>query len=109
MELFFVAMLSGVSTMHAQGKATTFPVRDFGAKGDGKTLDTQAVQKALDACGKAGAGTVRFTKGTYLCGALFMKGNTTLHLGEGAILKGSENLKDYPMIDSRWEGTEQKC
>jgi len=86
----------------------SFRVRDFGAKGDGKTLDTAAIQKALDACGADG-GTVRFSKGTYLSGALFMKSETTLHLNKGAVLKGSGNLKHYPMIDSRWNGTEQKC
>ena len=95
--------------MHAQGDSTTFSVRDFGSKGDGKRVDTRAIQKALDACGKAGAGSVQFTKGIDISGALFMQSNTTLLLGEGALIKGSEKLKDYPMIDSRWEGAEERC
>jgi len=109
MVLFLVTILSGVVTTGAQEAAARFSVQDFGAKGDGNTLRTQAIQKALDACVEAGGGIVRFPKGVYLSGALFMKSNTTLHLEEGAILKGSGDLKDYPMIDSRWEGTEENC
>jgi polygalacturonase len=63
-----------------------FDVRDFGAKGDGKTLDTEAIQKALDECGKAG-GTVRFSAGTYLSKPITIRGSkTTVLLEEGAKL-----------------------
>ncbi len=86
-----------------------FSVRDSGATGDGVTLDTKAIQKALDQCGKAGGGTVVIPKGTYLSGAVFMKSRTTLLIEEGAVLKGSLNKEGYPIIDSRFMGTEQKC
>ena len=87
-----------------------FSVRDFGARGDGVTLDTKAIQKALDECGKAGGGIVRIPKGIYLSGAVFMRSKTTLRIEEGATLKGSDNeIRDYPVIDSRFAGTEQKC
>jgi len=63
--LFLVAILSGVVTTGAQEAAARFSVQDFGAKGDGKTFGTQAIQKALDACEEAGGGIVRFPKGIY--------------------------------------------
>ena len=85
-------------------------VRDYGARGDGVTLDTKAIQAALDECGNAGGGTVVLPKGTYLSGAVFMKSKTTLLIEEGATLKGSSDLKDYPFIDyARFAGTVQKC
>ncbi|RKY09094.1 MAG: glycoside hydrolase family 28 protein [Planctomycetota bacterium] len=105
------AILSGVFATSAQGarKTVVFSVRDFGAKGDGKTLDSAAIQKALDKCGEIGGGVVRIPKGNYLSGAIFIKSNTTLVIEEGAVLTGSsEEVRDYPVIDSRFAGTEQK-
>lgn len=84
-------------------------VKSFGTVGDGKTPDTEAIQRALDACRKQGGGTVVFGKGTYLAGALFIKcGHIVLQFDEGAILKGSTDVNDYPQIDTRFEGTERK-
>lgn len=73
----------------------TFNVLDYGAKGDGIHLDTQSIQSAIDDCAKLG-GIVLFPAGKYLSGTIFMKSNVTLHIGEGAILLGSTNLKDFP-------------
>ena len=73
-----------------------FDVRTFGAAGDGKQLDTAALQRAVDACAAAGGGTVRFPAGSYLSGTLFLKSNVTLWLEAGAVLLGSTDLKDYP-------------
>ena len=75
-----------------------FNVADFGAKGDGKTLDTAALQAALDACAKKG-GTVRVPKGVYLTGTLLMGNDTELYLEKGAVLLGSPNLGDYARDD----------
>lgn len=91
------------------GESLIYNVRELGAAGDGETLDTEAIQKAFDACGAAGGGTVLLPEGIYLSGALFMKSDTTLRLDEGAVLKGSSNLADYPMIHTRWEGTEEQA
>ena len=61
----------------------TFNIREFGAKGDGKTLDTAAIQQALDACGKAGGGIVRLSPGTYLSQPVYLRDKTTLQLDLG--------------------------
>ena len=55
-------------------------VREYGAMGDGKTMNTEAIQRAVDACGKEGAGTVYFPAGTYLTGSIRLKSNVTLYL-----------------------------
>ena len=74
-----------------------FNVRDYGATGDGKTLDTVAIQKAIDACTTAGGGEVIFEKGTYLTGSLELKSHVCLLLGSEAVLLGSRDRKDYPL------------
>ena len=71
-------------------------VRDFGALGDGKTLDTKSIQRAIDAAVGAGGGTVFLPSGTFLSGTILLKSNVTLHLDAGAILRGSRDIRDYP-------------
>ncbi|OLL32360.1 hypothetical protein BTH42_07925 [Burkholderia sp. SRS-W-2-2016] len=66
--------------------STTFNVADYGAKGDGSTDDTAAIQKALNAA-SAAKGTVTFPQGTFMTGALFVGSNTTVQLDEGVTLK----------------------
>jgi polygalacturonase len=80
-------------------------VTDYGAKGDGITLNTQAIQKAIDAASLQGS-TVTFDPGTYLTGSLFLKSNVTLDIPEGVILIGSEKIEDYPMLPTRIAGIE---
>ena len=72
-----------------------YNVADFGAASDGQTLCTPALQKALDAAGAAGGGTVRFPAGTFLSGALQLRSGVTLQFDAGATLLGSRDLKDY--------------
>jgi len=81
-----------------------FNVHDFGAKGDGATKDTAALQKALDACAAAGGGEVLVPAGNYLTGSLALGGRTTLRFEQGATLTGSPDAADYPFVQARWEG-----
>jgi polygalacturonase len=85
----------------------TFFVADFGAIPDGKTLSTLALQKAIDACGRAGGGKVVVTPGVYLTGPLFLRSNLVLELMAGATLLAHTQFNDYPTIQGRWEGNDR--
>lgn len=72
-----------------------FDVRAFGAAGDGVTVTTGALQRAIDACGDAGGGTVLLTAGEYVTGTLFLRSRVTVHIAADAALKGSPSIADY--------------
>ncbi|MBN2475756.1 MAG: right-handed parallel beta-helix repeat-containing protein [Pirellulales bacterium] len=90
----------------------TFDVRAHGARGDGQTLDTAAIQQAIVACGEAGGGRVLLPAGEYLSGTLRLQSGVELHLAEGARLVGTTELDAYggfeteegtpPLPQSRW-------
>lgn len=88
-----------------QAARREFPVNKFGAQADGRTTDTEAIQKAIDTCTAQGGGTVRLPPGHYLSGSLLLKNNVTLHLDDGAVLLGSTNPEDYRSADPFREGT----
>ena len=70
--------------------------RAYGAKGDGASKDTVAIQSAIDSCEKQGGGTVQLTAGTYLSAPIVLRSNTTLQLDKGATLLGSPDHSDNP-------------
>jgi len=73
-------------------------VRTYGAKADGVTKDTKAIQAAVEDCASAGGGTVRLSGGTFLTGPILLKSNITLEIAKGAVLLGSPDRADYPMV-----------
>jgi polygalacturonase len=85
----------------------TLDAKKFGVKDDGLTLNTAALQRALDEANEAGGGTVQLTAGRYLTGPVKMHSHTTLQLDAGAILLASRRARDYPLISARWEGRSQ--
>lgn len=78
--------------------AAVFNVRDFGASGDGQSLDTAAIKKAVTTAAANGGGTVLFPPGNYVTGTFELLSNVTLDLEAGAVIKGSKNLADYASI-----------
>ena len=84
-----------------------FNVAEFGAVGDAKTLATAAIQSAVDACAKAGGGTVIVPAGRYLTGPIFLKSNVRVEIVGGATLLGSTDFAHYPSIQGRWEGLDR--
>ncbi|WP_457326409.1 glycosyl hydrolase family 28-related protein, partial [Roseateles sp. P5_E11] len=81
--------------------------QDFGARGDGITLDTRALQAAIDAAALQRT-ELRLPPGIYLTGSLFLKSGMTLRLDRGATLLGSRNLADYPPLATRVSGIEMR-
>jgi len=81
-----------------------FIVTDFGAVGDGKTLNTEFIQKAIDQAANKGGGVVFIPKGHFLTGALFFKPGTHLHVSDDGMLLGSDDIVNFPIMPSRMEG-----
>ena len=89
-------------------KKQVYLVNTYGAIANGKTLSTKAIQKAIDACAAKGGGTVRFKPGKYLSGSIFIKSNVNLQIDKGVEILGSQDIKDFPEIDTRIAGIEMK-
>lgn len=73
-----------------------FKVEDFGALSDSQTMNTEAIQKAIDSCSVSGGGIVLFSAGNYVTGTIELKSNVMLKVSAGAKILGSTDLKDYP-------------
>lgn len=102
MALGLMIILSAVPGL-ATPAGGVWDVRAHGAKGDGQTLDTPAIQAAIEACAKAGGGTVVLSGGTFLSGTIRLRSHVTLEVAAGATLRGSTNIEDYPSITPRIE------
>lgn len=78
----------------------------YGAKNDGMTLNTKAIQAAIDACSAKGGGVVTFDTGAYVTGSIFVKKGVTLLVSKNTRILGSQDIADYPEIDTRIAGVE---
>lgn len=83
-------------------------ITDTGAVGDGQTLNTVALQTAIDRCATNGGGEIVVPPGTFITGSIFLKQGVNLTVERGAVLKGSQNTNDYPWINTRIAGLEMR-
>lgn len=102
LKLFFLSLLGSLFLLgfKCQAQKTVKPqkeflITDYGSKADGKTINTIAIQKAIDAAFKNKGGRVIFPKGRFLSGSIVLKSNVTLYFEEESVLLGSTNPKDY--------------
>ncbi len=84
-----------ISSVAQLANAQAVRITDFGAKNDGVTVNTEAIQNAIDSQAEKGGGTVIIPTGLFISGTIYLRSNITLHLDNGATLKGSANLDDY--------------
>lgn len=92
MKISLVLLLS-LSTLYSLGKDVN--ILDFGAVPDGKTLCTEAIQKAIDQCASSGGGTVEVPPGTYLTNSIHLKSNVNFHIQKGAVILGSTDPNGF--------------
>jgi polygalacturonase len=79
-------------------------VTDFGAVGDGITLNTNAFAQAVEACARAGGGTVVIPEGVWLTGPIVLRSKIRLHAESGALISFSRSYEDYPLVLTNYEG-----
>lgn len=94
----------GIMMFSLQAASQEYIITSYGAGSDSTKLNTLAIQNVIDRAEANGGGTVVIPQGVYLTGALFFKPKTKLRLLEGAVLKGSDDISNYPLIPSRMEG-----
>ena len=84
-----------------------YNVRDFGASGNGVTLDTEKIQNSINTCSNSGGGVVLIPPGIYKIGTLFLKSHVTIELSNGAMLLASRDIKDYTAV-KLWDDEKRK-
>ena len=100
-QALFLSFTLACFALLAQGAAESsgtprrYFITEFGAIGDGRTLNTAAIQSAIDRGAQAGGGVVVVPVGTFMSGAIFLKPGVNLRVEKGGVLKGSNQLKDY--------------
>ena len=108
--LLLAVFLASVASLcnGANSPARRCLITDAGAIADGQTLNTKAIQSAIDRCAADGGGVIVVPKGTFLSGAIFFKQGVSLIVEREGILKGTTDQADYPLVKTRWEGTERE-
>lgn len=103
---YFVLSLLIISACSSQ--RNLYDVVDYGAKGDSLTINTSAIQQAIDVCHKNGGGTVLIANGIFISGTIILKDNVHLEIDKSAKLLGSPNKLDYQSIDTFVDATGQE-
>lgn len=108
-DLFICAVFAGASFAISYSPvfgadSARFDISQHGAISDGTTVNTKAIQTVIDQCEAAGGGTVVVPKGEFVTGSLFLKPSVNLELLDGAVLEGSIDINDYPVMYTRFEG-----
>ncbi|MDN3669511.1 glycosyl hydrolase family 28 protein [Echinicola jeungdonensis] len=85
-----------------------YRITDFGVENDSTILQTEKIQEVIDKAHNEGGGVIIIPEGTFLSGSIFFKQGTHLHLEEGAVLKGSDDISHFKLIDTRIEGQNRK-
>ncbi len=100
---FLLAVLVSCSALPVQLVFAQYNVKNYGAKGDGITLETRYIQDAIDEAFKNGGGRVDVPAGEYLIGTIVLKDNIDLCMGAGSVLKGSGKAADYREIKQKFD------
>ncbi len=88
-------------------KKDTFNILRYGAKPDGVTLNTKAINDAINACSKKGGGVVLVPEGFWLTGPVELKSNVNLHLKRNAVLQTTDDFSQFKLVEGNWEGLPQ--
>ncbi|UIJ43979.1 glycoside hydrolase family 28 protein [Sphingomonas cannabina] len=101
------ALAAGLAALPLPARAgQRYDVRDFGARGDGVTLDTDAVNRAIAAASRGGGGTVVFPAGRYLCFSIRLQSRVTLQLDAGAVIEGADPAVHPGRYDDPEQGSD---
>ena len=95
-------ILSLATLLSSSAATAIFNVKDYGAAGDGKQMETEALNKAIAACANAGGGTVYLPPGNYLSGTIVLKSHVTFELDAGAAVLAANEPEDYPLVSNPW-------
>jgi exo-poly-alpha-galacturonosidase len=104
----FVLAGSCAASDVAKAPAKRYVITDHGAVGDGKTVNTKAIQETVDQCAAAGGGVLIVPAGTFLSGAIFLKQGVDLQIEKDGVLKAVVDRSVFPEVDTRWEGEERR-
>jgi len=104
--IVLATLLLNIRTDTTAQPANRYMITDYGAVADGQTLNTTAIQSAIDLCASQEGGTIVVPEGIFLSGAIFLKQGVNFHIEKDGVLKGTVNPDDYPQVFTRWEGIE---
>ena len=102
------AWFSDTSRVDLASLGRRYVVTEYGVSTDSTIVQTKALQAVIDKAAQEGGGVVVIPRGTFLSGSLFFKQGTHLHVAEGGRLKGSDRIRNFPVVDTRMEGQSLK-